>query len=342
MPVLMLVMNISLLAAIWFGSMEVRNGEAQVGELVAVVNYAMRITGAFAMFSFIIIIFSRAKASAERIEEILLLEQGIEKPEQKDGTETKKHDCSNNLEAVRFEHVSFTYPNSEKPVLIDVSFEVKKGEKLAIMGATGSGKSTLLSLIPKFYEPTSGAIYVNDRNVKDWGIVELRSIIGVVPQQSLLFTGSIYGNVSWGKRDALLEEVQKAASQAQMHETVEKFPLAYETRIGQKGVNLSGGQKQRLSIARAIVRNPHILILDDSTSALDVKTESSLWKALEGEGATKLVVTQKIRTAQGADHILLLDEGRIVGFGTHNELIRDSELYKKIAISQNEQVGESR
>lgn len=330
MPVLLVVMNLSLLVVLWFGSAEVRNGDAQVGDLVAVVNYAMRMTGAFSMFAFIIIAFSRAKASAERMEEILQIVEGTE-----DRTGMREIDEAK-IGTIAFRNVTFRYPGSNVDVLSDVSFHVGQGEKLAIMGATGAGKSTLLSLIPRFYDVSAGEVYVNGRNVQSWDLDMLREMIGFVPQQSMLFTGSIFHNVSWGKQTAVLEEVQTAAAQAQIHSAVESFPDAYETRVGQKGVNLSGGQKQRLSIARALIRKSHILILDDSTSALDVKTEAALWDALAEEEATMLVVTQKVRTARGADRILLLDEGRVVGFGTHEELLSRSELYQKIAASQQE------
>ncbi|MGE7665381.1 ABC transporter ATP-binding protein [Ureibacillus composti] len=336
MPVLLFFMNLSMLAVLWFGSKEVSSGNAQVGELVAVVNYAMRITGNFSMFAFIIMAFSRAKASAERIEEILILEGATE--ETKEGTSVTPFE---EVGLIRFENVTFTYPNTDQPVLKNISFTVNPGEKLAVLGATGSGKSTLLSLIPRFYEPSSGDVYIGGRNSKEWDLEHLRSIIGYVPQQSMLFTGSITENVSWGKQNATLGEVIEAATKAQIHSSIEKFPQGYNTRVGQKGVNLSGGQKQRLSIARALIRHAKILILDDSTSALDVRTEMALWDALEEEGATKLVVTQKIQTAKGADRILLLDEGRIVANGTHDELLKGSTEYKKIVMSQQDWVGEA-
>ncbi|MFF5994133.1 ABC transporter ATP-binding protein [Lysinibacillus sp. KU-BSD001] len=330
MPVLTLIMNFSLLAVLWFGSVEVRSGEAQVGDLVAIVNYTMRVTGAFSMFAFIIIAFARAKASAERMEEILLIEEGTE---EKAGV--REFDASQ-LGIVSFRNVTFQYPNTNVDVLSNVSFSVSQGEKLAIMGATGAGKSTLLNLIPRFYEVSAGEVYVNGRNVQAWDLDVLREMIGFVPQQSMLFTGSIFNNVRWGKQEAELEEVQVAAAQAQIHGAVESFPNAYDTRVGQKGVNLSGGQKQRLSIARALIRKSTILILDDSTSALDVKTEAALWEALAKEQATMLVVTQKVRTARDADKILLLDEGQVVGFGTHEQLLHTSPLYEKIVASQQE------
>lgn len=333
LPVLLLVMNGSLMAVLWFGAVEVHDPDSgvQVGEVVAIVNYAMRMTGAFSMFAFIIIAFSRAKASAERMEEVLLANEDLE-------IHTTESSGLMQLEGdLRFDNVSFNYPGKPAPILDDVSFHVAAGEKLAIMGATGSGKSTLLNLIPRIFEATSGEIFVGGTEVKDWALKDLRDTIGLVPQQSILFTGSIFENLSWGNMEADVDELEQAAKKAQIHESIDLFPQKYSTRVGQKGVNLSGGQKQRLSIARALVRKPSILILDDSTSALDVKTETALWDALSGESATMLVVTQKVRTAQGADRILLLDEGKVVGYGTHADLMEQSMLYRKIAQSQSEE-----
>ncbi len=340
MPALLLIMNLSLLAVIWFGSNEVSMGNAQVGELVAIINYAMRITGNFTMFAFIIIAFARAKSSAERMKEILIVnEDGLEVATS-EREEVKKPPIEK-IGTIRFEQVSFTYPASSLQVLSDISFEINPGEKLAIMGETGSGKTTLLNLIPRFYEPTAGRIFVNGRNIIDWNMGELRAMIGFVPQKSLLFTGSINENLKWGKQNALVSEVRLAAEHAQIHETVESFPNKYETRVGQKGVNLSGGQKQRLSIARALISKSRILLFDDSTSALDVKTESALWAALESENATMLVVTQKVRTAKTLDKILLLHEGKVDAYGTHDELLKTSNRYQQIVRSQEEeQVGE--
>lgn len=336
MPVMTFVLNVSLLSAIWYGAREISMNQAQVGELVAVVNYALRITGYFGMFAFILNGFSRAKASSERMAEILIMEEGLERDCERNGKSVSQDEN----DMVRFNGVSFTYPNTDKPVLQNITFEVKKGEKLAIMGATGSGKSTLLSLIPRFYDPTEGAIEVRGKNIKDWPLKELRSIIGYVPQKSLLFTGSIEDNVKWGRREAAFDEVVAATKMAQIHDTISAFPEGYGTMVGQKGVNLSGGQKQRLSIARALIRKPQILILDDSTSALDVKTEAALWEALKGTEATMLVVTQKIHTAKGADRIVLLDEGEMAAIGTHEELMKTSRLYQQIVGSQEEQVGD--
>ena len=332
LPVLLLVMNFSLLAVLWFGSKQISSGEAPIGELVAVVNYAMRMTGSFTMFTFIIIAFARAKASADRMEEVLIIQEGLEILNGEDIKEIP----SNSFGAIRFDNVSFSYPETDVKVLDDVSFEVSQGEKLAIMGATGSGKSALLSLIPRFYEATAGHVYVNNKDVKEWDIQSLRGVIGFVPQKSMLFTGSIEENIRWGNQTATIGEIEFAAKQAQIHESVQNFPNGYKTRVGQKGVNLSGGQKQRLSIARALIRKSQLLILDDSTSALDVKTEAMLWKSLEKEQATMLVVTQKIVTAKGADRILLLNDGKIEAFGTHEQLMKNCSLYRKIAESQQE------
>lgn len=330
LPILLFGMNLSLLAVLWFGAFEIRSGDAQIGELVAIVNYAMRMTGAFSMFSFIIMAFARSKASSERIEEILLAEDVREKEPAGEVEILRRGD-------IVFDNVSFTYPGTSVPVLKNLSFHIKPNEKLAIMGATGSGKSSLLQLIPRFYDVSGGKVMIHGRDASEWSLSALRKTIGLVPQQSLLFTGTISDNLSWGKEQAQQEELSAAAVKAQIHETVERFPKRYFTRVGQKGVNLSGGQKQRLSIARALVRKPSILILDDSTSALDVKTEAALWRELEREDATMLVVTQKIRTAMRADHILLLEEGEISAYGTHAELLEHSELYRKIALSQQEE-----
>lgn len=330
LPILLFGMNVSLLAVLWFGASEIQRNGAEIGELVAVVNYAMRMTGAFSMFSFIIMSFARAKASSERIEEILVAEDVREKEGKGEKQTIKRGE-------IVFDNVSFTYPGTSREVLKDISFTLKPNEKLAIMGATGSGKSSLLQLIPRFYDATEGSVEIHGRNVKEWSLSALRKSIGIVPQQSMLFTGTISNNLSWGKEHAAQAELAEAAYKAQIHETVVRFPKAYNTRVGQKGVNLSGGQKQRLSIARAIVRKPSILILDDSTSALDVKTEASLWEQLDKEKATMLIVTQKIRTAIRADRILLLEEGRISAYGTHKQLIETSTLYRQIALSQQEE-----
>ncbi|ARJ39437.1 ABC transporter ATP-binding protein [Sporosarcina ureae] len=327
LPVLLFIMNVSFMAVLWFGADEVRNSNMPVGDVVAVVNYTMRMTSAFSMFSFLIVIFSRAKASSDRMEELLVADDDLEKLEVADN----RHPGA---VSVRFDHVSFRYPGTTEDVLQDVSFEVPAGEKLVIMGATGSGKSTMLQLLPRMFTATQGTVWIDGKNIADWPLDTLRNLIGYVPQQSILFTGSIADNLSWGKPNATADEIEKAAKKAQIHSSVMDFTDGYETRVGQRGVNLSGGQKQRLSIARALIRTPSLLVLDDSTSALDVKTESSLWKALQEEDTTMLIVTQKIQTAQIADAILLVSDGVIVGYGTHEELLQTSSFYREIAESQ--------
>ncbi|ARF14773.1 ABC transporter ATP-binding protein [Sporosarcina ureae] len=327
LPVLLFIMNVSFMAVLWFGADEVRNSNMPVGDVVAVVNYTMRMTSAFSMFSFLIVIFSRAKASSDRMEELLVADGDLEKLEIADN-------CQQGAVSVRFEHVSFRYPGTTEDVLRDVSFEIPAGEKLVIMGATGSGKSTMLQLLPRMFTATEGTVWIDGKNIADWPLNTLRNLIGYVPQQSMLFTGTITDNLSWGKPDATANEIEEAGKKAQIHSSVMNFTDGYETRVGQRGVNLSGGQKQRLSIARALIRKPSLLILDDSTSALDVKTESSLWDALQEEDTTMLIVTQKIQTAQIADAILLLSDGEIVGYGTHEELLQTSAFYREIAKSQ--------
>ncbi len=328
MPILLLVMNLSILAVLWFGSFQVNTGGAQVGEVVAIVNYVTRIAGAFSIFSFIIMAFSRAKASSGRIAEVLETEVDFEEAEGK-GTHPGVIKG-----AIEFESVSFTYPGTNTPVLTDVSFTANPGETIAILGATGSGKSTIFSLIPRLYEADKGVIFIDGKDTRKMKAKELRKQIGFVPQEALLFTGSVKDNLAWGKENASLEEMVEAAKHAQIHETLMKLPKQYETIIGQKGVNLSGGQKQRLSIARALIRQPKILLLDDSTSALDLKTEAKLLAALKHYICTTLIITQKVSTAMEADKIMMIEEGRIIAEGTHDELLKSSTLYQKIYQSQ--------
>lgn len=329
LPVLQFVMNISLLIVIWVGADAIRDNDILAGDLAAIINYAFRMTASFSIFSFIIIAYARAKASAERIEEILNVEEGIEEVQKNEAPVLEKF-------SIRFDNVSFHYPTTEQYTLQNLSFSIESGEKIAIMGATGSGKSTILQLVEHFYEPNSGDIFINDQNIKDIPLQQLRRSISYVPQQSLLFSGTIADNLRWGQNDATIEQIIDATKKAQIHHSIESFDEQYETMIGQRGINLSGGQKQRLAIARALLKPASLLILDDSTSALDVSTEQKLWEALDQEAITMLVVTQKIQTAQTADRILLIDEGRLHGFGTHEQLMATNDLYAKIVASQQE------
>lgn len=327
-PVLLFVMNIGILFILWFGSRQVSMGSIEVGEVVAIVNYSFRISSVLTIISFIIMAFSRAKASAQRIGEVLDTEIDLIESQDTD------HSLKISNGAVEFKKVSFHYPGSDVPVLRDLSFSVKPGETLAILGSTGSGKTSLFQLVPRLYDVTEGEVLVDGKNVMNYPIETLRKGIGVVPQEAVLFTGSISENIGWGKEGATSDEIISAAVDAQIHETVEKLPNQYDTRVGQRGVNLSGGQKQRLSIARALVRKPKILMLDDSTSALDLKTEGKLLKALRTYSCTTFIITQKISTAMEADHILLLDDGAVGAWGTHAELLNTSPLYVKIVQSQ--------
>lgn len=328
MPLLLLVMNISILAILWFGSINVNSGEAKVGEVVAIVNYALRISSVLSIFSFIIMAFSRAKASAGRIHDVLETEVDLrDSIDAKESSVIEKGD-------IEFKSVSFTYPGTETAVLKDLSFTAKAGETIALLGATGSGKSSVFNLIPRLYDVTEGAIFIDQKNLLAMKLESLRGQIGFVPQESLLFTGSIKENIAWGKEGASIDEIKEAAGNAQIHETIENLPNGYDTRVGQKGVNLSGGQKQRISIARALVRKPKILLLDDSTSALDLKTEAKLLKAIKAYDCTIFIITQKISTAMEASQILLLDEGEILAKGSHDELMQKSLLYQRIYQSQ--------
>ncbi|MFD2216662.1 ABC transporter ATP-binding protein [Metabacillus endolithicus] len=326
MPILLLIMNIGIIYILWNGQVQVASGNVQVGEVVAIVNYGLRTTAALSMFSFIVMFLSRSRASASRVMEVLEIDEAEEKSV---GKQVLLQDGS-----IYFNNVSFVYPGTSERVLKDISFHVKAGDTVAVMGGTGSGKSSLFQLIPRLYEVDSGKILIDDVPVRSMNIECLRNQIGLVPQEAVLFSGSVKDNIAWGKEHASYEEIIEAAKAAQIHETIIKLPNQYETKIGQKGVNLSGGQKQRLSVARAFVRRPKILLLDDSTSALDVKTEKKLLNALKNYTCTTLLITQKISTAQEADYTLLLDEGKIVAYGHHHELLETSPLYQKIYRSQ--------
>lgn len=328
MPVLLLIMNLAILFILWFGSFQVTNGKANIGEIVAIVNYATRIMFAFSVFSFILMNLARGKASSSRIVEVL-----DAKIDLIDGVDTPTPQQSNQ-EKLKFEHVSFCYPNTSEAVLKNISFTAEKGEIVALLGATGSGKTSLFQLIPRLYDVGSGEINVDDENIKNMKLSFLRKQIGFVPQETRLFSGTVKDNIRWGKEYATIEEIIEAAKAAQIHETVVKLPKQYDTVLGQKGVNLSGGQKQRLSIARALIRKPEILLLDDSSSALDLQTEIKILQAIKELSCTTLMITQKISTVMVADKILLLEDGAIVAQGDHQFLLSNNFLYQKIYQSQ--------
>ncbi|MET3194911.1 ABC transporter ATP-binding protein [Bacillus sp. OAE603] len=328
MPVLLLFMNASILVVLWYGNSKVHSNQSNIGEIVAIVNYISRITSTFSVFSFIIMAFSRARASSERIEEVLSIEEDfIEKNE---GNKLR-----NRIEGkVQFHDVSFQYPNTENNVLQDISFVAYPKTSIAILGSTGAGKTSLFQLIPRLYDVSAGTILIDDQDIRKMNSKELRGQIGYVPQEALLFTGTIKENLLMGRETASDEDVYTAAKHAQIHETILSFPNGYESKIGQKGVNLSGGQKQRLAIARALLRKPSLLLLDDSTSALDLKTEAKLIQSLKEYDCTIFIITQKISSAKNADKILIIDDGCLVKEGTHDSLLESSKLYKAIYYSQ--------
>lgn len=335
MPIILLVMNLGIVVMLWFGRIGIEDGSATLGETVAVINYTLRIIGALSALSWIVTVFSRAQASAQRVTEVLAADDAGE-PErnyeaERSGRTLRREAVQGELE---FRDVSFAYPGGGGEVLEHVSFRAPAGARVAIMGATGSGKTTLVQLIPRLYEPTSGEILLDGRNIRQMDERELREAIGYVPQDVLLFSGTVRDNIAWGSRRGDEADIRLAAKRAQIHDTVMKLPQGYDTPLGQRGVNLSGGQKQRLSIARALVKEPALLILDDSTSALDVATEGALLDALEELSCTTLLITQKISSTASADLILLLDDGRLIASGSHAELLASSGLYRAIHESQ--------
>jgi ATP-binding cassette subfamily B multidrug efflux pump len=331
MPVVLLLMNLSVIVILWFGSKEISVGGASIGEVVAIINYAVRVTMALSMTSWIIMALSRGKASLERVSEVLDMNEDFV-----DGTDHVDGDAVPLIHngAIVFESVSFRYPTADSLMLHDISFKVEAGETVAILGATGSGKTSLFQLIPRLYEVEAGAILIDDVDIRSMTAEHLRMSIGFVPQEALLFTGTVRENIEWGKEAATDEEMIEAAKRAQIHDTIMKLPLQYNTVVGQRGVNLSGGQKQRLSIARALVRKPKLLLLDDSTSALDVKTEEKLLQAIGELACTTMMITQKMSTAMRADKILLIEDGTLLDHGAHGELLERSDLYRRIYESQ--------
>lgn len=328
MPGMMLVMNLSIVAIIWFGSIRIGHGGMQIGDLMAFIQYVMQMMFALVMASMLFVIVPRAAVSANRILEVL-----DEKSSIKDPVTVEKADQSDKLS---FNQVTFHYKNSETPALENINFTSAKGQVTAIIGGTGSGKSTLLKLIPRFYDVSSGEILLNGFNIKAMTQADLRQNIGYVPQQAQLFSGTIAENIKYGNVEASMAEVIQAAKIAQAHEFIEAMPNGYAAKIEQGGSNLSGGQKQRVSIARALVRKPKLYLFDDSFSALDYKTDAALRKALQKkiDDAILLVVAQRVSTVIDADQIIVLEKGQIVGKGTHDELIQTNAVYQEIVSSQ--------
>lgn len=330
MPTLMLVMNGISLLIIWVGGHGVDQGIMKVGDMMAFIQYTMQIVMSFLMISMISIMLPRASVSAKRINEVLETE-----PDIKDISNPKKFD-KNKKGLVEFKNVSFKYPDADEELLTDINFTAKPGETTAIIGNTGSGKSTIINLIPRFYDVTAGELLIDGVNIKEVSQKDLRDIIGFVPQKGILFSGTIESNIKYSNEDMSDERMKEAAEIAQAIEFIEAKPEQYDSEIAQGGNNVSGGQKQRLSIARAIAKDPEIFVFDDSFSALDYKTDSKLREALKEktENKTVIIVAQRINTILNADQIIVLEDGKVVGKGTHKELMQKCETYRQIALSQ--------
>jgi ATP-binding cassette, subfamily B, multidrug efflux pump len=329
MPVMMLLINVSSIAIIWFGSHRVVGGHLQIGAMFAFLQYAMQILFSLLMVAMLFIMVPRAEASAKRINEVLDMSPEISDPE-----EVKE--ASKKRGYVEFKNVTFSYHGAEKPALCDITFEASPGKVTAIIGGTGSGKSTLVNLIPRFYDIDSGEILVDGVNICEMSQKYLRAKIGFVPQKAVLFSGTISENLRFGYEKANDAEIKHAAEVAQALDFISKMPAGFDSPISQGGTNVSGGQMQRLSIARALVRKPEIYVFDDTFSALDFKTDANLRTALKNEtrDATVLIVAQRVSTVIDADQIIVLDDGMVVGIGTHKELMKTCDVYKGIVSSQ--------
>lgn len=340
MPVLMMLMNIISVAIVWFGGHAVDAGGMQVGDLMAYMNYTMQVIMSFMIITMVAVMLPRADIASERIMEVLSTESSIVDPahtlEGPQGHITADGERVDWSGVLSFDDVSFTYPDAEAPTLEHVSFTVKPGQTLGIIGSTGSGKTTLVQMIPRLYDATAGSITVDGVDVRRMSLQELRSLIGYVPQKGMLFSGDIEGNIAYGDPDMAHADVERAARIAQASEFIDAKPDGYGSAIAQGGSNVSGGQRQRLSIARALAIEPKILVFDDSFSALDYKTDAALRAGLSHElhDASVVIVAQRIATIMHADQILVLDDGRVVGQGTHEELLRACESYREIAMSQ--------
>ena len=329
MPGMMMIMNVLTVGIVWVGAHKIDAGTMQVGAMTAFITYAMMIVMSFLMLTMMSIMLPRAAVAAERIDEVIHTESSIQDP--KAPEELTVHDG-----VVRFEHVNFRYPGAEEDVLHDIDFVAEPGKTTAIIGSTGCGKSTLVNLIPRLYDVTGGQITLDGKDIRNITMADLREEIGFVPQKGVLFSGTIASNLRFGKGDASDEQIKKAAEIAQATEFIEAKDDKYDSSIAQGGSNVSGGQKQRLAIARAIAKDPKIFIFDDSFSALDLKTDAALRKALAEnvKDSTVIIVAQRISTILHAEQILVLDDGRIVGKGTHEELLKNCSVYQEIAKSQ--------
>lgn len=328
-PLTTLTINLGILCVLWFGGKAINSGDLATGKIIAFINYMTQMMNALMMITMVFTMYVRARASAERIGVIMDLEDTLPKAENPVAATGPK--------GVIFRQVSFAYAiNPAEPILHEISFTCQPGTILGIIGTTGSGKSTLVNLIPRFYDVTAGSILVNGTDIRQMDEQALRELVAIVPQKNTLFTGSIIENIRWGDARADLSAVEAAARVAQAHDFVLSFPEGYETKLGQGGVNLSGGQRQRLAIARALVRRPEILILDDCTSAVDVLTEARIHEGMRqfSKDMTCILIAQRISAVKDADHILVIENGQIASEGTHDELMRSSQIYQDICASQ--------
>lgn len=330
-PITYIIMNLSIVAILWFGGIRVNSGSLTQGEVIAFVNYITQILLALIVFAQLIVTLTKASTSATRVSEILEIKSTIVEK-----NNTKTHSSKSEAAFIEFKNVFFSYADSNEYSLSNISLTINKNETIGIIGSTGSGKSTLVNLIPRFYDATKGQVLINGTDVKDYTLNRLRSMIGIVPQKAVLFKGTLMENLKWGKKYATIDEIETALEISQSSSFVQAFPEKYDTNILQSGKNLSGGQKQRLTIARALVSNPEILILDDSSSALDFATDASLRKALKEKvkNTTVIMVSQRASSIKNADKIIVLDNGEIVGIGKHDYLINNCEVYKEICSSQ--------
>lgn len=331
-PLTFMIMNFSIAFIVWFGGIGVNNGNFTQGEIIAFVNYMTQILLTLIVVANLVIIFTKASASATRVNEVLDTKSSIKEA----SSSTKVQATNNSTKIIEFKNVSFSYNNSKQYSLENISLSINKGETIGIIGGTGAGKSTLVNLIPRFYESTEGEIFINGENIKNYSIKDLRNLFGIVPQKAVLFTGSLRENMKWANKNASDEEILMALDIAQCSDFVSNLKDGLDTSVLQGGKNFSGGQKQRLTIARALVGSPKIIILDDSSSALDFATDLKLRQALNihAKEITTIIVSQRASSIKNSDKIVVLDDGKLAGIGTHEELLENSEVYKEICLSQ--------
>ena len=331
-PLTFMIMNFSIAFIVWFGGIGVNNGNFTQGEIIAFVNYMTQILLTLIVVANLVIIFTKASASATRVNEVLDTKSSIKEA----SSSTKVQATNNSSKIIEFKNISFSYNNSKQYSLENISLSINKGETIGIIGGTGAGKSTLVNLMPRFYESTEGEIFINGENIKNYSIKDLRNLFGIVPQKAVLFTGSLRENMKWANKNASDEEILMALDIAQCSDFVSNLKDGLDTAVLQGGKNFSGGQKQRLTIARALVGSPKIIILDDSSSALDFATDLKLRQALNthAKDITTIIVSQRASSIKNADKIVVLDDGKLAGIGTHEELLENSEVYKEICLSQ--------